>query len=136
MPDRDYCPECGATLETGAGFCEACGTELEGPSRRFERQIEHVGEVDQLGDGQPKDGFVLGAYVLGIASLVLWPLGFVAVGLAWSAHRAGHETALRAMAIAGALTIAGLLINFLLLWYCQGPGAGAATCQPVRDLGA
>lgn len=135
MPDHGYCPECGATLEAEAGFCTECGVEIEAPGRRFERaQIEQVDDVDDLEDGEPKEGFVLGAYVLAIASLVLWPLGFVAVGLAWSAHRAGNGSALRAMAIAGALTVAGIAINFGLLWYCQGPGSGAAFCEPVEGF--
>lgn len=135
MPDRAFCSDCGATLEADATFCTACGADLgEVGPRRFVRDVEQVESVDELADSPPREGFVLGAYVLGVTALILWPLGFAGVALGWAAHRAGHPKGFRAMVVAGVLTIVGVVINLALIRYCQTIGAGARYCEPVQGL--
>jgi len=103
------CPNCGAALESGAGFCASCGNAVaQTPVPGNAPQMMQPGE-----NAGGKKGQAIASLALGIASLFAWiiPLfGFpVAIG-GLITGIAGRKTSAKAMATIGlVLSILGLI---------------------------
>lgn len=149
-PSVKYCQKCGAANDAGVSYCQICGAMSFGPTAqsRIRRPLgvtvlgilQIIGSLIMLLGGGAS--FVLGlitsarggevASLLGWIGLIIFPLAILSMIFAIALFT-GRNWA-RILMIIGAvldiITIAGILLGIILLWYLTRPRVVAYFKQP------